>query len=97
MASLSSASTNSQVFAAYDDNASYEEDGSAAKARAFITACVILRRRLPQIVQQTGGSMITVQSLESEMERARAWIATNPDATSGTGGGVIHSSFEEFR
>lgn len=40
-------STDAEVGAAYEDNASQEEDASRAKALAFITACRILRRRRP--------------------------------------------------
>lgn len=47
MPSLTSASTLAQVEASYDDNASYAEDASVAKAKAFVTACRILLRRLP--------------------------------------------------
>ena len=48
MSSLSSTSTLAEVKAAYADNASYLEDGSAAKARAFITACRLLLLMLPK-------------------------------------------------
>jgi hypothetical protein len=47
MATLSSNSTDAEVWAAYDDNASYEEDASRAKALAFVTVGRILRRRIP--------------------------------------------------
>jgi hypothetical protein len=42
MATLDSTSTLSEILAAYADNASYAEDGSATKARSFITACRLL-------------------------------------------------------
>ena len=47
MSTLTSASTLAQVQAAYADNASYVEDNSVAKCRAFITACTILLLKLP--------------------------------------------------
>ncbi len=45
MPTLTSASTDAQVEAEYDDTASYAEDLSVAKARRFVTACRILVRR----------------------------------------------------
>ena len=53
MSALSSSSTLVQVENAYDDNASYAEDESVAKCRAFLTACRILLRRMPA---QTGAA-----------------------------------------
>ena len=55
MATLTSASTLAEIKAAYADNASYLEDGSATKARAFITACTLLLLRLPKRVSKGGG------------------------------------------
>jgi hypothetical protein len=65
MATLSSNSTDAEVWAAYDDNASYEEDGSRAKALAFVTACGILRRRLP-LSAGRGPQSVTRESLDGE-------------------------------
>ena len=42
MATLNASSTDAEVWAAYDENASYQEDDSTAKALAFITAGRIL-------------------------------------------------------
>ena len=47
MSTLTSSSTIAQIEAAYTDNASYVEDNSVAKCRAFITACTILLLKLP--------------------------------------------------
>ena len=47
MSTLSSSSTLAQVQDAYVDNASYAEDASVAKAKAFVTACRILLLKLP--------------------------------------------------
>jgi len=54
MSSLTSASTLPEIKAAYADNASYVEDGSAVKARAFITACRLLLLRLPKRAMKGG-------------------------------------------
>ena len=45
MSTLNGSSTLAQVQAAYDDNASYAEDSSVSKCRAFLTACRILLRQ----------------------------------------------------
>jgi hypothetical protein len=47
MGTLTAASTLAQVEASYDNNASYAEDNSPTKAKAFVTACRFLLRRLP--------------------------------------------------
>lgn len=80
MSTLTSASTDEEVWASYDDNASYEEDSDVAKARAFITACRILLRRLPKR-QRTGSDNAEIEfdpgRISNEMEEARQWVANN--------------------
>lgn len=75
MSSLSSTSTNAEVEAAYDDNASYAEDVSLAKCRAFITAVRILIRRLPLSSAKAGTSQTySIESLTKELDEAREWL-----------------------
>ena len=96
MATLSSNSTDAEVWAAYDDNASYDEDGSRAKALAFVTACRILRRRLP-LSAGRGPQSVTRESLDAEISAAKAWLDAHP-ATTGSGSGrVRYLSMENFR
>ncbi len=83
MSTLTGSSTNAEVWAAYDDNSSYEEDESQTKAKAFITACRILSRRLPLSASRSGQS-ISRESLQEEARRAQQWLAANP-GTSGAG------------
>lgn len=98
MSSLSSASTDAEVWASYDDNASYEEDSSVTKARAFITACRILLRRTPK--RSRGGNDNEVEfdptRITKEMEEARQWIASSPSSTA-SAGSVRFPDFSEFR
>ena len=54
MSSLSSTSTLAEINAAYADNASYLEDNSPAKARAFVTACRLLVLKLPKRTSKGG-------------------------------------------
>ena len=96
MATLNSRSTDAQVLTAYDDNASYEEDDSRAKAQAFITACRILRSRLP-LSAGRGPQTFTRESPQAEIEAAQRWLEAHP-ATTGSGSGrVRYISLENFR
>ncbi len=97
MAILSSTSTLAQVMAAYDDNASYEEDGSVSKARAFITACKILLRRLPQSTGAGGGAYVSLNAtaIRDEMHGAQNWLASQADTAGGAA--VKAFSIERFR
>jgi hypothetical protein len=76
---LTGNSTDSQVWKAYDDNASYEEDGSRAKALAFMTACRILLRRTPTRSEQNGEVVEFDQvRISGELDSARNWLVRNP-------------------
>ncbi len=82
MSTLTSSSTDTQVWAAYDDNASYEEDGSRTKALAFLTACIFLIRRKPKrMFHNQRGSDFDEVAIRDEMDAARKWIALNPAST----------------
>lgn len=94
MATLSSSSSDQQVWDAYDDNASYEEDSSVSKARTFITACVILLRRRPQRVSTNGYAVdFDPDTIQNELKRAREWQATN----SASGESVRYLDFRNLR
>lgn len=87
MATVSSVSTDQQVWDAYDDNASYEEDASITKAQAFVTVCNLLLRRRPASVTADGTAVtFDARAISEALERARSWIATNN--TSANGGSV---------
>lgn len=95
MSSLSSASTLAQVEAAYDDNASYAEDGSVAKAKAFVTALSILLRRSPaEAGTRESHVRLSPELLYKQLTDARAWLQAND-----TGGSprVTRVSFENSR
>ena len=79
---LSSASTDSEVWAAYDDNASYEEDVDRAKAAAFITAGRILIRRRPKRIEIDGKSgEFDEIAIRQAMSEARQWLALHPSSS----------------
>lgn len=74
--SLNSSSTDAQVWAAFDDNASFEEDGSTLKAQAFVTACRILLRRTPRRFLVDGVSAeFNSDLIQAELDRARRFLA----------------------
>lgn len=95
MATLSSASTDQQVWDSYDDNASYAEDNSTAKAAAFITACRILLRRRPATLTVDGETIaFEAGAIRQELREARRWQSLN---SSTSGGGVRHLDFSRIR
>jgi hypothetical protein len=97
---LSAASSLAEVQAAYDDNASYAEDRSPQKARAFVTACRILLRRLPRRASRGGraGNEVELDPriLQEELLAAQRWLLRN-DTSDSTAGRVSELSFERFR
>ena len=78
MSTLTSASTDVQVEAAYDDNASYREDQSVAKAKAFLTACRILIRRCATRMGERGDVLeYDINLLRKEQLGAESWVQAN--------------------
>lgn len=71
---LSSSSTDAEVWAAYDDNASYDTDNSLSKCSAFITACRILLRRTPQQAIHGNRSVSSdLARIANELQQAQQW------------------------
>ncbi|MFZ5833016.1 MAG: hypothetical protein ACOY3P_23260 [Planctomycetota bacterium] len=101
VATLNSQSTREEILAAYADDASYAEDGSAAKARTFITACRLLLLKMPKRVSKggTGGEELELDTrlIQEEKTAAERWLMANPDATGGSGSGSRYFSCEDFR
>ena len=95
MATLNSRSTDAEVLAAYDDNASYEEDGNRGKANAFITACRILRNRLPL---SAGRGSQTFTPAPAGRNRGGKSVARRPARhRRARSGRVCYASVENFR
>src|SRR5687767_9470326 len=100
MSTITSSSTIAQVQASYVDNASYAEDGSAAKAKTFLTACRVLLLKLrAQAGTREGTMRLNPELIQREMGEAREWLAANgePVADNTDGGRVTRASFREFR
>ncbi len=95
MASVSSASTDAQVWAAFDDNAGFEEDSSATKAAAFVTACRVLLRRRPVSVSVDGlSTAFDGAAIRAELDRAIRYLQSN---RASAGGKVKHLDFSGLR
>jgi hypothetical protein len=100
MSSLNSSSTIEQIKAAYADNASYSEDASVAKARAFVTACRLLLLKLPKSSGSAGGNVtLSPELIAKEMELAQAYVSDSGATTEQGGAGprVTHADFRSFR
>ena len=99
MATLSSSSTFTEVVNEYIDNASYLEDASTTKAKAFVTACMILLIKYPEEIQQ-GNEQIkrgkNLEVLHKEKQAAEKYIKANRSVDAG-GPGVKYLSVENFR
>jgi hypothetical protein len=93
---LSSTSTVAEIYASYRDSASYMELSDLAKAKAFVTACIILVELKPRSTTFQGTEVVLdIESIIVQQKIAQGWISTNP----GTGGGsrVTHVDFGSFR
>ena len=83
--------------AAYADNGSYEEDGSSAKCRIFITACRLLLLRLPSRSARRGVAgagdevELNVMLIKGELESAQKWLRAQVSGAGSAGGArVLH-------
>src|SRR4051812_9001344 len=92
MSTLNSTSTLAQVEAAYADNASYAEDNSVPKCRAFIPACGILLQKhpnrpgTPQPERETSTELI-----KKEKAAAETWLQAHDTGTGSTTAGASTS------
>lgn len=99
MSTLSSASTDQEVWNSWDDSSSYFEDGSVAKAKALVTAGIILLQRRPKRSTQSGRYDVEFDPSEIRraIEAAQEWLAANDDDPTPVTSGVRHTSFRNFR
>lgn len=87
--------TIDQILTALDDAADFEEVGSLAKARAFVTAAKRFLIYTPQSQSDSGSSLsMSVQQVENLLKRAQEYVAVN-DATTGNAS-VRHISIGSF-
>lgn len=94
MALLTSASTISQIIAAYDDNSAYDINNSVTEAGQFVQACRMLLTRRAQR-SQFGGEETELPDLRhvaDQLKTAMQFLSTNTQ-----GGGVRHPILTDFR
>ena len=102
MSTLNSASTLVQIEASYADNASYAEDKSVTKCRAFITACALLLLKYPKRTGTPQADLETsIELIQKEKQRAEAWLEAH-DVDTGSGASTrgpftTSASFVNFR
>ena len=100
---LTSASTLTEVQAQYDDNVSYDLNGSVSSCKLFIEAARLLLRRLVDETQGASGARVRQERavIQAELAAAKTWWSSNaPNAGTVSGEastGVKELSFEEFR
>jgi hypothetical protein len=94
MATITSASTRAQVLDAIADNASYSEDGSVSKCRAYITALRVFLRRWAFEETRSGGHYLryNTANAEGDLHQAEAWLRIHTDY-----GGIKQLSVSGFR
>ena len=96
--SLSSASTDAEVAAAYDDNSSYAADGSLSKCRLFLAAVTILIRRTLEEISR-GGLRVraNVEVLRAEKQDAQKWLENHGGDTAVFGPSVLRADLGGMR
>lgn len=81
---------------AYAENADYEESGSVAKAKLFITACRRMLGLRPSDISDATSRM-TFQSIEKQMNAAQAYVVANDTAAPKNTSAITVFSLEGFR
>ena len=94
MATISSASSQADIEAAYLDNCGYAEDGSTTMAKAFVTACRAMQiRGITGISTGANRMQFEPGALETQIAKAERYAR----AMDGPVGGVIHYDGRELR
>lgn len=93
---VTSASTLAAVEAQFDDNADYDIEGSAAKAKLFIQAGRILLRRYRSSASQRGTTFSRdMGALEAQLDAAVTWYRAKTG--SAANGGISLVDLREAR
>lgn len=99
MASVNSSSTRDEVIAAIADNASYREDNSVAKCRAYITALRVFINVFAMSMASADGvnsSFDIANQYRRDLELAERWLDGN-QSSAGANGRYKAFSVESFR
>jgi hypothetical protein len=76
---LSSSSTLAQIKACYDDNSIYYELQNTSYALAFVSACIMLLRRIPTHSRSGGGAEVDLdpELIKKQLKDAQDFLAAN--------------------
>ena len=97
MATITSVSTTAEITAAYLDNCGYEEDGSMAMAKAFVTACRAMLTRGIRVIDKGGERMeFATETLQSLITEAQRYARQNAGVDAG-GAGTKFADLRDFR
>ena len=92
MAALTSASTDAELWAAFENNADYDTSGDVSKAALFIQACRFILLRRPSKAGAGGQSGNNLEfapgEYQSLLRDALAWWNANKTDSSGVSGNV---------
>ena len=98
MPSLTSASTDAEVEAAFDDNADYDLENSLDKCKAFIQAGRILLRRRETMASYNGRTRQQDNAdLRTQLQTALDWFRNNSDDSGAKGASVTYMDLGGFR
>ncbi len=99
--SISSASTDAQVQAEVEDNASYLTDGSLTKCRAYVYALTVWMFRLSKRakLEDDHGARIEreLRTFQSELKNAREWLQANGGETDAAATQTSYADLSGFR
>jgi hypothetical protein len=80
---LTSTSTDDQVYAEYEDNCSYDVNNSVTQCRLFIVACRFLLRREPVRMTADGQSVdFNAAAISKELMQAETWLSLRQQSSS---------------
>ena len=95
MTAITSSSTPAEVWAAFVDNASYDETDDRTKAKTFRTVLRVLIGKYRTMSAGRDGQTLSMESLQQMLADVNAWIHANPDPAAP--GRTRYFAMENFR
>ena len=95
MTAITSSSTPAEVWAAFVDNAGYDEDDDRAKAKTFRTVCRILIGKYRTMSASRDGQSLSLESLHQMLKDVGHWLDAHPGPSSP--GRARYFAMENFR
>ena len=95
---ITSSSTPAEVWAAFIDNAGYDDEGDLAEAKLFRKVCRILVGKYRTMSAGEEGRSYSLESLQQMLKDVDEWIKAHPDTSAaGYRGRAAYFSMENFR